>query len=194
MTSILNSGYVSTTTPLDTDVFGVGENFATSPAWKLKSGTTIKAWLKTYFDSIYVKEQAVYATADFSKTSDTTLANVTGLSVTVAAGGIYRFRAVLMLSCGASGGGKAAINGSCTATDIRYMSWASTATTWAVGSATSLGGVAVGTTSAMVLHITDGYINVANGGTLAVQWAQNASNGTASTVYKGSTFSVTKMN
>lgn len=129
-------------------------------------------------------------TADFTKTSDTTLANITGLSVSVAAAGVYRFRAVLHLSCNASGGSKVAIAGTATATAIRYTAFATTATAVVSSTANALGTAVAAATAANVLCEIEGWITVNVAGTLTVQFAQNASFGTGSTVLTGSTFEV----
>jgi hypothetical protein len=131
--------------------------------------------------------------ADFPVTSSNVLVNVTGLSVNVAAGRVYAFEAKLLCTDAAAGGVQAAINGTATATAIIYEGYTQDANTikgqvqatalgTAVGSTTT-----TGTTPSITIR---GTINVSASGTLTVQFAQNTSNGTASTVKTGSTFSV----
>ena len=100
---------LSEITPVDGDYFRAVDDPGGSPASSNVTGTVLKTYLKTYNDTLYYGTANVsYVSSDFSKTSDTTLANVTGLTFTTASGGKYRFRANLFLSCGASGGAKVA--------------------------------------------------------------------------------------
>lgn len=138
-------------------------------------------------------------TANFSKTSDTTLANITGLSVNVAAGRTYKFKAVLHASVGAAGGSKVTMAGTATATAIRNsvtglnLNGASTAYIFGT-SASALGGAGVGNIGGTLHRIElEGAITVNAAGTLTVQYAQNVSDATASTVLPGSSFEVVEM-
>jgi len=133
--------------------------------------------------------------SDFAKTSDTTLANITGLSINAAASRTYLFEAILYTTSNVAGGVKFAIAGTATATSIVYQAvlWDGVGTATAVGTsraaalATTVGDVTAVTTA--YVRIT-GTITVNAAGTLTVQFAQNASNGAASTVLRGSTFNV----
>lgn len=136
--------------------------------------------------------------SDFSVTSSTTLVNVTGLTVNLQAGRTYTFDAELSYTCAAAGGVKAAILGTATATSIAYDGFAiDSGANGVVGNAqsTSLGGVvASSVTTGTAGHITiKGSITVNVAGTLAVQFAQNTSNGTASVVKRGSCLIVNDM-
>lgn len=130
----------------------------------------------------------------FDKTSDTTLANVTGLTATVVAGKFYRFEATLYTSSNVAGGVKAAIAGTATATAIVYEGITTDA-----GLSTQTRATALATAVGAVTAVTAGYIRITGtiqvnaAGTLTVQFAQNASNGTASSVLVGSTFVLTQM-
>lgn len=135
---------------------------------------------------------AVRVSTQFDKTTNTTLADVTGLSVTVVAGRKYRFRATLFVDASAVGGQKYAISGTATATAIIYnINTISNTTNLLVITSrqTALAGSSgqAGATS----NFTEiaGLISVNAGGTLTVQFAQNASNGTSS-VLVGSYFEV----
>jgi hypothetical protein len=184
---------LGTITPVDGDYFRAVDDPGGSPASANVTGTALKSYLKTYNDTLYYGTANVsYVASDFSKTSDTTLANVTGLTFTTASGGKYRFHANLFLSCGASGGAKVAISGTNTATKIQYLISLRTATAFVGEVNTALGGD-YGTTAAHVLGEIVGYIDVNEGGTLTVQLAQNASNGTATTALAGSWFEVDKI-
>jgi len=130
----------------------------------------------------------------FDKTSDVALANVTGLTANVAAGKIYRFEAKLYTTSNVAGGVKVAIGGTATATAIIYEGLTTDA-----GLTTQSRSAALGTAVGAVTAVTAGYvvitgtITVNAAGTLTVQFAQNASNGTASSVLVGSTFLITEM-
>src|SRR5262249_7630642 len=131
-------------------------------------------------------------TSDFSVTSSTTLTNVTGLTVTVVAGKTYSFVATLFTTSNVAGGVQAAIAGTATATAIIYEG--ETTAGAAIGAQTRASALAtaVGAITAVTAARIDimGTITVNAGGTLTVQFAQNASNGTASVVKQGSTFRV----
>lgn len=130
----------------------------------------------------------------FDKT-DTTLANITGLSVTVAAGKTYYFRAVLFETSGA-GGHQYAISGTATATAIVYdiRTHDLTSQLWDIcvrGTALdTAGGEATGTDHHTII---DGTITVNAGGTLTVQFAQNSGGGGTSSILVGSIFNVWEM-
>lgn len=123
---------------------------------------------------------------------NTTLATVTGLSVTVIAGRTYEFEAFLHLTLDATGGAKVAIAGSATATSIIYETTILDNTTNAyvvTDRKTALAGASsTAGTTAGVCRIK-GLITVNAGGTLLVQFAQSAANNTSS-ILVGSTFIV----
>jgi lysophospholipase L1-like esterase len=132
----------------------------------------------------------------FDKTSSTALANITGLTASLAAGKTYRFEAILYTTSNVAGGVQFAIAGTSTATSIIYEDLVNDANTNAAQTratalATAVGGVTAVTNA--YSKIT-GTITVNAAGTLTVQFAQNASNGTASSVLVGSTFVVTQIN
>jgi hypothetical protein len=123
-------------------------------------------------------------TANFDKTN-TTLATITGLSVSVEAGMAYNFRAVLWVTANATGGYKFAVAGTATATAIRYQVSVRDATTGAPTSEsmqTALGGAGVGAAPGGTSYIAEikGMIRVNAAGTLLLQFAQNAASGTSS--------------
>ena len=126
--------------------------------------------------------------SQFDKTSDTTLANIPGLSVNVSASGVYIFTATLFTTSNVAGGVKAAVGGTCTATSIVYEGEATAAA--AIGAqtrASALGTAVAGVTAVTAARIDIiGTITVNAGGTLTIQFAQNTSNGTASSVLVGS--------
>lgn len=130
--------------------------------------------------------------SQFDKTSDTTLASVPGLSVTLAAGRTYHFDAVLYTTSNVAGGVKVAIGGTATATSVIYQAETIDGTTLGANTRATTLGTAVGAVTAVTAAIIQisGTITVNAAGTLTVQFAQNASNGTASSVLVGSSFIV----
>jgi hypothetical protein len=138
-------------------------------------------------------------TSDVSFLNTTTLGTVTGLSVNVSAGRTYSFEAELSWTDIAAGGVRAAIAGTCTATNIIYDGWiVDSAANGIKGNAqaTALGGiVANAATVGAAGHLTiKGCITVNAAGTLLVQAAQSVLNNTTATVIKrGSTFMVYDM-
>lgn len=131
--------------------------------------------------------------ANFDKTNDT-LANITGLSVTVAAGATYRFRAVLFINMDSVAGQKVAIAGTATATAIIYAATAldsAAALSPTSSRATALGAAVADAAGANESTTTvEGTIAVNAGGTLTVQFAQSTTDANASTVLAGSFFEV----
>jgi hypothetical protein len=143
---------------------------------------------ETALNLTLTKRGLARASAQFDKTTDTTLADVTGLSINVVAGVTYQFEAVLFTTSNSSGGVKAAIAGTATATAIIYEAVvynaaALAAQTRATALAAAVGGVTAVTVAMMVIR---GLITVNAAGTLTIQFAQNASNGAASSVLIGS--------
>jgi hypothetical protein len=125
----------------------------------------------------------VRVSTQFDKTTDTALANVTGLSVTLTAGATYQFRAVLFITADAVGGQKYAMAGTCTATAIIYEVFTVSNPTNAIvisSKQTALAGSVGQAGSTDDFTTIEGLITVNAAGTLTVQFAQNASNGTSS--------------
>lgn len=136
--------------------------------------------MKRLYDFIRRIPKAVVVTSQYDTTS-TTLANVTGLSISVVPA-TYTFRAVLYTTSNVAGGVKAAISGTCTATSIAYEGLtfsgaAIGAETRATALGTAVGGVTAVTAALMTI---EGTIVVATAGTLTAQFAANAAVGTSS--------------
>jgi hypothetical protein len=128
----------------------------------------------------------------FAVTSNATLANVTGLSVNLAASTVYSFEAWLLTTATSGGGVQAAIGGTATATSIEYegiMTSAAALVDQNRASALATAVCSSATTTGGTIRIT-GTIVVNAAGTLTVQFAQNTSNAGASTVLAGSWFRV----
>jgi hypothetical protein len=148
--------------------------------------------------------------SDFSITNITTLVDVGGntpspdipsLTATVAAGRTYSFEAHLFVTCGA-GGVKAAIGGTCTATNIVYDGSVTDISispdvqvTRGYAQATALAtevasAILTGPSGRIDIY---GTITVNAAGTLKVQFAQRTLSATASIVKRGSYFIVHDM-
>lgn len=131
-------------------------------------------------------------TADVTNAT-ASLANATGLAVALVAGRTYSFEAQLSFTDAAAGGIQVAMvaSGGLTATNIIYDGWIVDSGANGIkgnAQATSLGGVvASATTTGTAGHvIIYGTITVNVAGTINVQFAQNTSNGTATTIKRGS--------
>lgn len=131
--------------------------------------------------------------AQFDK-ANTTLADVTGLTASVAAGRKYRFEADLYTTSNVAGGVKVAVGGTATATAIIYEGL-----TYNAGAVTQSRATALATSVGAVTAVTAAYIHVVGtitvnaAGTLTIQFAENTAVNTSS-VLVGSTFVVTEMN
>ena len=135
------------------------------------------------------------ATGAFSATSNTTLANVTGLVTTLQSGASYSIWGYHSVSANASGGLKLGCNGgTATATLLSIDTWAySTTTTAAQTNITALSSNLVAYTGAVSVVEFTGFIKVNAGGTFQMQAAQNASFGTATTIANGSFVQFTRL-
>jgi hypothetical protein len=131
--------------------------------------------------------------ADFSATSNTTLANVTGtthsLTVNLQAARKYLFHVALLMATGATAGGiKAAFGGTATVTNfIADGACVDSTTEIAVTRISALAQFVANTNAGTTPKcLIDGTFEVNAAGTFTVQFAQNASNAAASTVKRGS--------
>jgi hypothetical protein len=156
-----------------------------SAGLKPVSGKPIISFTDTSTGTAWITQAGdARVTTQFDATT-TTLANITGLVTTrnLEAGRTYAFEAVLHVAADTVGGEKFAVAGTATATAIIYQvtSIADTSNANAITSRqTALGG-SVGT-AGDTAYFTEikGTITVNAAGTLAIQFAQNAANGTSS--------------
>jgi hypothetical protein len=134
-------------------------------------------------------------TTQFNKTSDTTLANVTELSVNVIAGATYVFKAYLPVTSPVTPGIKVAMGGTATWTSVNETSYAYTASAIATVNNTTAtpGTVLANAAAAYTTIIIEGTVKINAAGTLAVQMAQNTSNGTATSVLVNASLTVTRV-
>lgn len=142
-----------------------------------------------------ISGNTVRSSATVTKNANTTLANVTGLVQTVVPG-TYAFTAKLAGTAGASGGWKLAFKYTTAvvsvlqATGIAYVAAgvAVSNTTTTTDQATLLG-----VTAANVAAEIYGTMVVTTGGTVQLQFAQNASDGTDCTIVLGSMMTFTRI-
>jgi hypothetical protein len=144
-----------------------------------------------------LKHWSITTTAQFDKTN-TTPATVTGLSFTGASGKTYNFRVVLHITGDATGGIRARMGGSSTATsDIYSVSYTCEGSTTAIApsritdwATTGLVYTAGCTTLRAVL---EGSVAVNAGGVIAPQFAEGSASGTSS-VLIGSSMTADQVN
>lgn len=130
--------------------------------------------------------------SNFAITSSTTLTTVPGLQANVENAGHYTFRAVLFINCG-SGGGKVDFGGTASTSNVAAQVRGYGGTSILFGSlATAFLSGPAGSSSATLTEIEiDGEMDIGNGGTFVVQFAQNGTNATASQVLSGSNLTLT---
>jgi len=132
--------------------------------------------------------------ANFDAISNTTLANVTGLSFNLVAGAFYSFKVVLSCTANIAGGIKIAIASTATTSYYLAKSWAWNGSTPTFGSNGTIGAVEYASTSATATtFILEGMYVASTTGALTVQFAQNVSSASASSVQVGSNFIVTRL-
>lgn len=138
-----------------------------------------------------------FVTSQFDVTSNNTPATITGLTVNVEAGKTYKFEVLLWCNCGVTGGVQIAMNGgTATATAVIFESQlyddASTLAllTSARFTALNTGNSAAGATG--YFYRVSGTITVNAAGTFGPAFAQNVSNGTASSVLVGSSLQISQ--
>lgn len=158
---------------------------------------TIRDQVNENFDELYTgftaRPQVARQSADVTATTNTTLANLTGLVHTLAVG-TYKFRVALQALSTANGGTKVAFNYTAP-TSLQCESKAFTASAVAVTRVTTTTDQAslVAATVANICIELEGTIVVATAGTIQVQGAQNASHADTTTYYTGSSFSIQKI-
>jgi len=160
----------------------------------MTEGAQTIAGVKTFSAIPIQSAQAVYCTANKTFTSDTTLALVTGLSVTLAAAGIYYFRSHLQVTASVNGGVKFALGGTATATGLiaTFANWS--ITTQNVHETITALDTAAGDSTAVCTDATiEGTIEVNAGGTFTIDAAQNASHADTTTIHKYSSLFVTRI-
>ena len=135
------------------------------------------------------------ANGSFSSASNTTLANITGMSATVVSGGTYQIDIYMAVTNNGTGGIKLGMNGgTATATLLLVDTQVfNTTTLTAENNIVALSSPLVNAAVAATLVFITGTITVNAGGTIQLQAAQNTSNATALTVANGSYLSLSRL-
>lgn len=129
-----------------------------------------------------------YKSADQSITSSTVLTDDTALTVNLAASTKYRFRLIVFFTSVGAGGIKVALNGTAGVTSLKaqIVDWYATGLN-ALGRVTAFGSSISSTASAITgCSVIEGTIEVSTAGTFKLQWAQVASDVSATTVQQNS--------
>jgi hypothetical protein len=166
----------------------------TGPVTSVGNATSITSGL-TLTDPVMSDYKT--CTAQLDKTSSTTYAGITGLSIALTAGATYIIQGWLSTTSGAAGGLKVKLfaSGGLTATSIRAVAiaWNSTTVVSNVAATTSLGANLVATNAVITDVYISGSIVVNVAGSMVVQAAQNTSDGTTTSVFANSNFSCTRV-
>lgn len=159
----------------------------------------VRSQINSNFTELYTgftaRPQIVRQTADVTKTSNTTLSDLTGLVQTVEVG-TYKVKVNLQALSTANGGTKVAFKYTgTTLSSIAAEAKAFTASAVAVTRFTTTTDQAsiVAATAANINIEIEGILTVSAAGTIQVQGAQNASNEDTTTYYAGSTFEISKI-
>lgn len=167
----------------------VGLNRETTSVLRVSDGGSGRAWLQVLGDKrVPSGGQTV--------TNSTTLTDSSHLTVAVASGRTYRFRACLHFTTINTSGAKVAIDGTATHTNIIYdviFHGISTPAFLTSGRGTAKGtGVGVTASGTSCVCVIEGTTTINAGGTLLVQFAQNAETGAAESaiLLQGSSFTV----
>ena len=138
-----------------------------------------------------------FCTTQLDKTSSVTLANIVGLTgFTLTAGGMYKFTVDLAGTATVNGGWKVGFKyTTATLTDIESTAKAFTASAVAVQHSTTTTDQSslLASTTATIFTRLVGRITVNAGGPLAVQFAQNASHADTSSIYVGSSATLSRI-
>jgi len=135
------------------------------------------------------------ATGSYSQVSNTTLANVTGMTATLAPG-TYIVDGYMATTNNGTGGIKIQLTagGGLTTTTALFDTWVyNTTTLTGETNSTTIGSPIVNAAIASTAVFFGGTLVVSVGGTIQVQAAQNTSNGTALTVANGSYITFNKI-
>lgn len=197
------SSYVPGNFGIATQTFGtsavgvLGLGNATAPSTSPANITQIYSLAAQTSDSqVYARNEAgkiqrltgnaSRTSAQFDKTTTTTLANITGLSVNVDAGKSYKISAEIPFDAAVAGGSKFAIAGTTTATSITYQinefcdAGTGVGTLTITSRLTALAGFGANTGCTSGWVSINGLIVVNAAGTLTAQFAQNVGSGTSS--------------
>lgn len=140
------------------------------------------------------RSQVTRTTVPFAVTASTTLQTIPfSVATTLETNGHYTFRAVLYVNVGA-GGSKIDVGGTCNTSNFvaQYKAISTTSIVYG-GQLTAFLSGPSGSGTAVKQIVVEGELDVTNGGTFVIQFAQNGSDASASTVLAGSTLTVTQI-
>ena len=142
-----------------------------------------------------IQEQVTRVVVPFSVTSSTTLQTIPfSVATNLETGGHYKFEANLYVVTG-TGGTKIDVGGTSSTSNFvaEYQCFATTTLLYGGQLTSYLSGPTGSATGTATLIKIVGEVDVGNGGTFVIQFAQYSSNATASTVLAGSTLTVVQI-
>lgn len=186
--SVSNGGTGAATLPQNDILIGNGVNPVSGIA-PGSAGSVIQTDGTSFFSQPFLAN-AARNSAQFNVASNTVLADITGLSLTLPGTNIYFFRAVLFTAAAAGGGMQVAIGGTATLSSLRVSAWNYNGTTLNALTTATAKNTAMGAATAVTTNIIiEGTFGVSVIGTLTIQMAQNASSATNSSILSNSNLS-----
>ncbi len=176
-------------------ITGIQKDKYLQDSTKVPTSLAVKTYVEgmtTYFLSV---EQS-RTTADYDKTSNTTLSNIPGLTASLDSGKSYYFEARIYTTMADAGGGvKFSIYSTVSKTALVYDGITSQGSDTRHSRGTSWGEVVAAYTDATeAFTVIKGTVTaVSSNGTITVQFAQNVSDAATSTVMTGAIFIVTEI-
>lgn len=145
------------------------------------TGATSFAQDVTVGRDLIITNLAAVCTANVVKTADTALVDLTGMTITVTAAGVYMFKAAILMSTTTTGGFRTTLDGTATMTSMRVQNvmtfgGAGVAAVVAASTISTLGSgmtIASTGTNATGLSMFEGSFTVNAAGTVKIQVAQN---------------------
>jgi len=143
------------------------------------------------------RSETKFCTTQVDKTTSTALANITGLTgFTLTAAGVYKVDVTLFGTSTGNGGMKVAFKyttATLTSLDLAVQRLLAASMAFATVTDASDAAANVASTTAILGVRMQGRIVVNAGGTMAIQFAQNASHADTSSIYVGSSATLTRI-
>lgn len=158
-------------------------------------------------DARYFVRQIAVKTTDTARTSTAVLADDPHLTLAVTSGGVYAFELTLYFTCSSTGDIELMIStptltyGWHTGIDVPSnagspIGYTMPTTTATAVTATAFTSFAINTIGGASIYnglVIKGIASVSASGNIKLQWAQDTSDGTATTLYRGSTLELTRV-